>query len=199
MGLYISDEVNGFVTDCDNLGLFKSHFECCPLKHCPAKYFPFHLYSGVANVVSAKICFNNTTVMGGIMNNAGQGLNIVIADGGTGEILRNNYFNVKSKDPEDLLAYLKTLKPGNIVLVASDIDPTPRLTDEIREIFTALGSTMVKSLKPRDNWVFAGTYGRREASPFEKLNQNDMSRNAYEDWPEMGEIIGCFPRITETE
>ncbi len=44
-----------------------------------------------------------------------------------------------------------------------------RLTDEIRDIFTALGSTMVKSLKPRDSWVFAGAYGINEASPFEKV------------------------------
>lgn len=44
-----------------------------------------------------------------------------------------------------------------------------RLTDEIRDIFTALGSTMVKSLKPRDSWVFAGTYGMKKASPFEKV------------------------------
>lgn len=44
-----------------------------------------------------------------------------------------------------------------------------RLTDEIREIFTALGSTMVSFLKPRDSWVFAGTYGIKEARPFEKV------------------------------
>ncbi len=44
-----------------------------------------------------------------------------------------------------------------------------RLTDEIRDIFTALGSTMVKSLKPRDSWVFAGAYGINEAGPFEKV------------------------------
>uniref|UniRef100_A0A672NBI3 ILEI/PANDER domain-containing protein n=1 Tax=Sinocyclocheilus grahami TaxID=75366 RepID=A0A672NBI3_SINGR len=118
--------------------------------------------------------------MGGIKNNAGQGLNIVL----------NHLFVLQ--DPEELLVYLKTLKPGNIVRVASHIDPTPKLTDEIREIFTALGSTVVKSLKPRDSWVFTGAYGINEASPFEKSN-------VYEDWPEMGEIIGCFPRISETE
>ncbi|CAM4627797.1 unnamed protein product [Leuciscus chuanchicus] len=194
-----SYEVHDFVTDCDNPGLFKAHLNCCPLKHCPANYFPFHLYSGVSDVVAAKICLNNTIIMGGIRNNAGQGLNIVIVNGGTGKVLRNDYFNGKSKDPEELLAYLKTLKPGNIVLVASHIDPTPQLTDEIREIFTALGSTMVTSLKPRDSWVFAGTYGIKEARPFEKVIQNDVERNVYGDWPEMGEVIGCLPRITETE
>ncbi|XP_051754193.1 protein FAM3C [Ctenopharyngodon idella] len=193
-----SSEVNDSVTNCDNPGLFKSHFDCCPLKHCPFNHFPIHMYSGVADVVAAKICFNNTVIMGGIRNNAGPGLNIVTVNGETGEVLRNNNFDMEYKDPEELLAYLKTLKPGNIVLVASYMDPTPKLTDEIRDIFTALGSTMVKSLKPRDSWVFAGTYGMKKASPFEKLIQNDMRTNVYGDWPEMGEVIGCFPR-TETE
>ncbi|KAF4112481.1 hypothetical protein G5714_007276 [Onychostoma macrolepis] len=206
---YVHDDVNDSVTDCDNpgklhfmlisgrdgdgaywcacstvffrepvyffwAGLFKPHFGCCPHKHCPINYFPFHIHSGVANVVAAKICE-------------------------TGEVLRNKNFDLESRGPEELLVYLKTLKPGNIVLVASHIDPTPKLTDEIRDIFTALGSTMVKSLKPRDSWVFAGAYGIKEASSFEKLIQNHMRSNAYEDWPEMGEIIGCFPRIFETE
>ncbi|XP_016374477.1 protein FAM3C-like, partial [Sinocyclocheilus rhinocerous] len=152
LGLFCIPDVNDFVTDCDAQGLFKPHFGCCPHKHCPINYFPF-------NVVAAKICFNNTGIMGGIKNNAGQGLTIVLANGETGEVVRNKNFNLESRDPEELLVYLKTLKPGNIVRVASHIDPTPKLTDEIREIFTALGSTVVKSLKPRDSWVFTGAYG----------------------------------------
>ncbi|XP_059415339.1 protein FAM3D-like isoform X1 [Carassius carassius] len=195
----VHDEVSDFVTDCENPGLFQSHFGCCPHKQCPVNHFPFHLHSGVADVVAAKICFNNTIIMGGIRSNAGRGLNIVVANGETGQVLRNKNFNLESKDPKELLAYLKNLKPGNIVLVASYIDPTPKLTDEIRDIFSALGSTMVKSLKPRDSWVFAGAYGIKRASPFEKLIQNDMRNNAYEDWPEMGEVIGCFPRISEND
>ncbi|XP_059426141.1 LOW QUALITY PROTEIN: protein FAM3C [Carassius carassius] len=177
-------------------GLFNPHFGCCPHKRCPINYFPFHIHSSVANVVAAKTCFNNTIIMCGIKNNAGQGLNIVLANGATGEVLRNKNFNLESKE---LLVYLKTLKRGHIVLVAAHIDPTPKLTDEIRAIFSALGSTVVKSLKPRYGWVFTGAYGINDASPFERLIQNDVRSNAYEDWPEMGEIIGCCPRISETE
>ncbi|XP_052414017.1 protein FAM3C [Carassius gibelio] len=182
-------------------GLFNPHFGCCPHKRCSINYFPFHIHSGVANVVAAKTCFNNTIIMGGIKNNAGQGLNIVLANGATGEVLRNKNFPgiLESRDPEELLVYLKTLKRGHIVLVASHIDPTQKLTDEIRAIFSALGSTVVKSLKPRDGWVFTGAYGINVASPFEKVIQNDVRSNTYEDWPEMGEIIGCCPRISETE
>lgn len=44
-----------------------------------------------------------------------------------------------------------------------------RLTDEIRDIFAGLGSTMIRSLKPMDSWIFAGAYGMKRASPFEKV------------------------------
>lgn len=44
-----------------------------------------------------------------------------------------------------------------------------RLTDEIRDIFAGLGSTMIRSVKPMDSWVFAGAYGMKKASPFEKV------------------------------
>lgn len=74
-------EVLGVDTDCDIQGLFKPHMGCCPHKQCPVNHFSFHLHSGVADVVAAKICLNNTIVMGGIRNNAGQGLNIVFANG----------------------------------------------------------------------------------------------------------------------
>ncbi|XP_057193717.1 protein FAM3C isoform X2 [Triplophysa rosa] len=182
-------------TDCDNRGLFKSQFGCCPHKECSLDHFPFHLRSGAANVVPPKICFNNTIIMGGVRDNSGQGLNIVTINGQTGKILRSNYFNLKSVGPEELLDYLKLIKPGNIILVASHINPETKLTDEIKDIFAGLGSTMIRSLKPMDSWVFAGTYGMKKASPFEKLIQNDLKNNAYGDWPEMGEIMDCFPKV----
>ncbi|XP_016314012.1 uncharacterized protein LOC107666968 [Sinocyclocheilus anshuiensis] len=174
-------EVNDFVTDCDNLGnLF--------------------IFSGQVYLSLILVAVNiNTALSTTFPSMWWLQRSALTIQCESGEVLRNKNFNLESRDPEELLVYVKTLKPGNIVRVASHIDPTPKLTDEIREIFTALGSTVVKSLKPRDSWVFTGTYGINEASPFEKLIQNDMRSNAYEDWPEMGEIIGCFPRISETE
>ncbi|XP_073726515.1 protein FAM3C [Misgurnus anguillicaudatus] len=188
-----STEMETSETDCDKRGLFKSHFGCCPNQDCPVDHFSFHLRSGAANVVPPKICFNNTIIMGGAMNNAGPGLNIVLINGETGEILRSSYFNLESV-AEDLLKYLNNIKPGNIILVASHINPAAKLNDEIRDIFAGLGSTMVKFINPKDNWVFAGSYGIKKAMPFEKLIHFNTENNAYGDWPEMVEIIGCFPR-----
>ena len=43
-----------------------------------------------------------------------------------------------------------------------------RLTDEAREIFRGLGSSVIQTLGTRDGWVFASQKGSKE-SPFEKV------------------------------
>ncbi|XP_037390654.1 protein FAM3C [Pygocentrus nattereri] len=178
-------------SDCALPDLFESHSGCCPHKICPVDHYPFFIRSGLANIVGPKICLNNTIIMGGLINNIGRGLNIVVVKGETGEILAHRYFNVFSGG---LLEFLKSIQIGSIVLVASYDDPAAVLTDEIIEIFAGLGSTMSGSVKKRDTWVFAGSAGILEESQFEKLTANDEKSNVYGDWPEMEEVGGCFPR-----
>ncbi|XP_053539653.1 protein FAM3C isoform X2 [Ictalurus punctatus] len=134
---------------------------------------------------------NLFSIMSGGHNNVGWGVNTVIVDGETGNILNSNFFKVNSAG---LLDFLKTIQEGNIVLVASYNDPAEQLTDEVRELFAGMGSRMVYSVKHRDNWMFAGARGLNKENPFEKLIVNDKKTNAYGDWPEMGELGGCFPR-----
>lgn len=45
------------------------------------------------------------------------------------------------------------------------------MTDEIREVFVGMGSTLITSVKRRDNWVFAGGAGRDNKSFFEKVSE----------------------------
>ncbi|XP_058257858.1 protein FAM3C [Hemibagrus wyckioides] len=178
-------------SDCVSPALFEAYPGCCPHKVCPADHFPFFVRSGAANAVGPKICFNNRIVMSGGQSNVGLGVNMVIVDGETGNILRSDFFELIT---EGLLDILKTIQKGNIVLVASYADPSIQLTDEVRELFAGMGSSMVYSVKYRDSWVFAGAGGLNKESPFEKLIVNDQKTNAYGDWPEMGELGGCFPR-----
>ncbi|XP_045561772.1 uncharacterized protein isoform X2 [Salmo salar] len=42
------------------------------------------------------------------------------------------------------------------------------MTDEIGDIFVGLGSSIIKDVKFRDSWVFAGGSGTKEKSPFDK-------------------------------
>lgn len=45
-----------------------------------------------------------------------------------------------------------------------------RLTEEVRELLSGMGSALIKSVKARDNWVFAGRAGSTDSSPFEKVS-----------------------------
>ncbi|XP_030634260.1 protein FAM3C [Chanos chanos] len=183
------------ITICDKfICLFKPIRRPCPNQNCPLDHFPFHIRSGAATAIGPKICFNGQVVMGGTKSNMGRGLNIVVIEGETGKVLKYDYFNMYSGNPKELLNFLKTIVPGNIVLIASFDDPATKLTDEIRDIFEGFGSSMIKSLKFRDSWVFAGAPGLEEKSPFEKRIPNDSKTNVYGQWPELVEMDGCFPR-----
>lgn len=45
-----------------------------------------------------------------------------------------------------------------------------RLTDEVREVLVGMGSTLIKSVKARDSWVFAGRAGMGYKSLYEKVS-----------------------------
>ncbi|KAM4589067.1 protein FAM3C isoform 2-T2 [Odontesthes bonariensis] len=175
-----------------------SPLRCSLSTKCPPDHFAFHIRSGAANVIGPKICFNGKNIMSHVLNNVEPGINIVVVNGENGVVEKFGYLNINAGDPEDILAYLKDIKPAAIVLVASFDDVATKLTDEMREIFVDMGSTLISSLKPRDNWVFAGRAGTKIKSLFEKHAVNNESTNVFEEWPEMVEVGGCFPRtLTE--
>ncbi|XP_037106738.1 protein FAM3C isoform X2 [Syngnathus acus] len=151
--------------------------QCNLSKNCPPDHFAIHMQSGAANVVGPKICFDGKIIMSHVLNNVGPGLNIVVV-------------NI----PEDILAYLKEIKPGEIVIVASFDDATTKMTKEMREIFVGMGSALIESVRYRDNWVFAGRGGAASRSSFEKRSANDDASNLYDGWPVAVEVGGCFPR-----
>uniref|UniRef100_A0A3P8TBZ3 FAM3 metabolism regulating signaling molecule D n=1 Tax=Amphiprion percula TaxID=161767 RepID=A0A3P8TBZ3_AMPPE len=161
--------------------------KCRLSRLCPPQHFALHIRSGAANVVGPNICFDGKIH---VLNNVGPGLNIVVVNGDLSTMVI--FFLLKIKDPEDILAYLKEIKPGMIVLVASFDDVTKKMTDEMREIFVGMGSALIKSVKHRDSWVFAGRAGAKSKSLFEKVSE--PKTNIYEGWPEMVEVAGCFPR-----
>ncbi|KAM7402212.1 hypothetical protein PAMP_017475 [Pampus punctatissimus] len=168
--------------------------KCNLSRDCPPEHFALHIRSGAANVVGPKICFDGKIIMGHVLNNVGSGLNIVVINGETGVVEKYGYLNMQTGNQDDILAYLKAIEPGMIVLVASYDDVTTKMTDEMREIFVGMGSTFIKSVKYRDNWVFVGRAGTGNKSSFEKHAVNDEKSNAFEGWPVMVEVGGCIPR-----
>lgn len=168
--------------------------KCSLETKCLEDSFEVHIKSGAANVVGPTICFNGQTVMSHVMNNVGPGLNIVVVNGETGTVDKSGYLNSKDGRSEDILNYLKQIELGRIVLLASFNDMTPKLTDEIRDVLESMGSALIKTVKSKDNWVFAGTQGAAEKSPFEKMAVNDPKTNMLVDWADVVEISGCFPK-----
>lgn len=101
---------------------------------------------------------------------------------------------------EDIVEYLKKIEPGRIVLLASYDDVAPkwvlfwekaiyishnpslfffqclksfgRMTDEMRDILAGMGSTLIKTVKSKDSWVFAGRAATGEKSLFEKVSDH---------------------------
>ncbi|XP_015987149.2 protein FAM3D isoform X2 [Rousettus aegyptiacus] len=168
--------------------------KCDLSKPCPANFFAFKICSGAANVVGPSICFEDNMIMSSVKNNVGRGLNIALVNGSTGMVLKKEYFDMYSGDPTSLVKFLKAILEDELVLVASYDDPGTKMNDEIRKLFSNLGSSYANQLGFRDSWVFLGARGIKSKSPFEQYLKNNPNTNKYEGWPELLELEGCVPR-----
>ncbi|XP_035886863.1 protein FAM3D isoform X3 [Phyllostomus discolor] len=170
--------------------------KCDLSKPCPNNFFAFKILSGAANVVGPSVCFEGHMIMSPVKNNVGRGLNIALVNGSTGTVLRQSFFDMYSGDPMLLVKFLKEVTEDMLVLVASYDDPGTKMNDELRELFSNLGSSYAKQLGFRDSWVFLGAKDIKSNSPFEQFLKNDPDTNKYEGWPELLELEGCVPRKT---
>ncbi|XP_072242743.1 protein FAM3C [Leuresthes tenuis] len=136
-------------------------------------------------------------ILGTILNNVGVGINIVTLNGKTGEVLKTGYFDMYSGAVEPLIEFLKSIEIGSVILVASFDEPASKLNEEARKLFEELGSSSIKLVGFRDNWVFVGGKGLTMKSTFEKYIKNEESKNKYDNWPELIDIDGCIPKLLE--
>lgn len=168
--------------------------KCGLSKPCPDNFFAFKILSGAANVVGPSICFEDHMIMSPVKDNVGRGLNIALVNGTTGKMLRQASFDMYSGDPKLLVKFLKAIPKGMLVLVASYDDPGTKMNDELRKLFSNLGSSYAGQLGFRDSWVFLGARDISNKSPFEQYLKNTPNTNKYEGWPELLELEGCVPR-----
>ncbi|XP_058932239.1 protein FAM3D [Kogia breviceps] len=177
--------------------LLASHLvktKCGLSKSCPDNFFVFKISSGAANVMGPSMCFEGQTIMSPVKNNVGRGLNIALVNGTTGKVMTQKYFDMYSGDANLLVKFLKGIPEGTLVLVASYDDPGTKMNDEIRKLFSNLGSTYAKQLGFRDSWVFLGARDINGKSPFEEFLKNNPDTNKYDGWPELLELEGCVPQ-----
>ncbi|XP_038636192.1 protein FAM3C [Scyliorhinus canicula] len=169
-------------------------YKCSLAMPCPENHFAFKMASGAANVVGPKICVEDKIIMSGVKNNVGRGMNIAIVDGKFGNVLDTKVFDLWNGDVKPFIDFLKTLKDGTIVFMATYDDSATKLNDEARKLVGDLGSSSISSLAFRDNWIFVGAKGIQSKSPFEQHIKNNKNTNKYEGWPEVLEMEGCIPQ-----
>lgn len=169
-------------------------YKCNLSKACPEGHFSFKMASGAASVVGPKMCLEDNTVMSGVKNNVGRGINIALINGKSGEVLKTDSFDMWAGDVTELINFLKGIEDGTLVMMASFDDPASKLNEEARKLIADLGSSSITTLGFRDNWIFVGGKGIKTKSPFEQHIKNNAETNKYEGWPEVLEMEGCIPQ-----
>lgn len=170
---------------------------CRAKRECPADQFSFYIHSGAANVVPPAVCIQNKLVLGAALNNARGGINVVIVNGKTGEVLKTDSFNMYNGEVKPLIDLLNTIEKDSIVMMASYDEPSTKLNNEARKLIAELGSSVISSLAYRDNWLFVGAKGATSKTRFEKHLKSNAEKNKYNGWPEMIELDGCVPKYLE--
>ncbi|KAI2648357.1 Protein FAM3C [Labeo rohita] len=175
--------------------------KCGLPKPCPGNDYSFKVSSGATNIVGPRICFEGKILIEKDTRGNRQGINIVVINGKhveleeTGEHVSTGSFNMWNGKVEELIDFLKSIKDGSIVLIASFDDPATKLNDEARTLIADLGSAYISQLKFRDNWVFVGGKKTMAQISFEQHMKNERETNKYDSWPEMIEMEGCIPQM----
>ncbi|XP_047921654.2 protein FAM3C isoform X2 [Anser cygnoides] len=141
-----------------------------------------------------KVCLELMSLMSGVKNNVGRGINVALVNGKTGEPLDTKFFDMWGGDVAPFIEFLKSIQDGTIVLMGTYDDGATKLNEEARKLIAELGSTSITNLGFRDNWVFCGGKGIKTKSPFEQHIKNNKDTNKYEGWPEVVEMEGCIPQ-----
>ncbi|XP_018621147.1 protein FAM3C-like [Scleropages formosus] len=168
-------------------------YKCRLSKPCPDRHFAFKMASGAASVVGPKICLEDNILMSSVKNNVGRGINIALVNGKTGDLIKTGVFDMWAGDVKPLIAFLKTIEEGTVVMMATFDDAATKLNDEAKQLISELGSSSISTLSFRDNWIFVGGKGIKTKSPFEQHIKNSAETNKYEGWPEVLEMEGCIP------
>lgn len=167
--------------------------KCGLARDCPSGHLAFKMASGAASVVGPRMCLEDKILMSSVKNNVGRGINIALINGKTGELLKTASFDMWAGEVAPFITFLKEIKDGTLVMMASFDDPATKLNDEARKLIADLGSTIIAQLAFRDNWIFVGGKGIKTKSPFEQHIKNSADSNKFDGWPEVLEMEGCIP------
>uniref|UniRef100_A0A915CIH6 ILEI/PANDER domain-containing protein n=1 Tax=Parascaris univalens TaxID=6257 RepID=A0A915CIH6_PARUN len=161
----------------------------CGVPHnCRQGEIPMSFYTGTDKNDSPSLCVNGHFYMDRGVNGAGRGLNLVVIDAKTHQVLRCGHFDTYAEDSTELVMFLEQLLPDEIVAVVSFDEASTRLSDLARQIFYELGSSFIQNLKFRSSWYFIGQKGIDGYSAFE-----DLTMPSGNDWAKAINKKICVP------
>uniref|UniRef100_A0A9J2PBV5 ILEI/PANDER domain-containing protein n=1 Tax=Ascaris lumbricoides TaxID=6252 RepID=A0A9J2PBV5_ASCLU len=161
----------------------------CGVPHdCRQGEIPMSFYTGTDKNDSPSLCVNGHFYMDRGVNDAGRGLNLVVIDARTRQVMRCGHFDTYAEDSAELVMFLEQLLPDEIVAVVSFDEASTRLSDLARQIFYELGSSFIQNLKFRSSWYFIGQKGIDGYSAFE-----DLTMPSGNDWAKAINKKICVP------
>jgi len=143
----------------------------------------------VRNTLKKCLHFSSIKVVGKMMDpNGSRGINVVALDSGNHDILLSRSYDTFANDnaSDDLVADLKGIRRGSIIIAAVKDEASKKLNDDVKAIFSKWGSKEINSLGYRDGWAFIGVKGQQ------------MGNEKRGKFNEMGLILGYAKRVKRT-
>ncbi|EJW82177.1 hypothetical protein WUBG_06913, partial [Wuchereria bancrofti] len=165
---------------------------CGHPENCPEDEIPMLFYSGKDKDDSPRLCVNGRLIIDRDLNSAGRGLNLVVIDSKTHQVMRTGHYDTYLEDSSALVLFLEQLSPGEIVAVISFDEASNSLSDMAKHIFYELGSSLIYRLKFRASWYFIGQKGIDGYTPFE-----DMNLPSGNDWAKPIRQTICVPSVLD--
>ncbi|KAM3725217.1 Protein O-linked-mannose beta-1,2-N-acetylglucosaminyltransferase [Dirofilaria immitis] len=165
---------------------------CGHSENCPEDEIPMFFYSGKDKDDSPQLCVNGRLIIDRDLNSAGRGLNLVVIDSKTHQVMRTGHYDTYLEDSSALVLFLEQLSPGEILAVISFDEASNSLSDMAKHIFYELGSSLIYRLKFRASWYFIGQKGIDGYTPFE-----DMNLASGNDWAKPIRQTICVPSVLD--
>lgn len=169
--------------------ILQEQLNTCGLQEeCGGGSVPFSLTSGKAQDKKPKICYNGS-YQEFPSREMGRGMNLLLIDNSWKIPRHERVFDLYSQGDSDFLSYLKSVKEGNIIFIATYDDASVQLSNATKTYLRdQFGSREIINMNYRSSWVFAGQKGREHGVPYEAITQSSKD-NA---WADVASVKGCL-------
>ena len=151
--------------------MYGDRLEQCGMRDsCTNGKIAMSFYSGKNKDDEPKICVDGRFVVGRSLNSAGRGLNIVIVQPKTKEVLRVGHFDTYAEDSSTLEIFLEQVAQDELIAIVSFDEAATRLSALAKQLLYDMGSGLVQNMKFRASWFMVGQKGISGFTPFEELN-----------------------------